>query len=128
MHFACARLRSEGRSPAGFIFLSLRKDGVNLSLYSDRFRLPPKGREQGHDGMRARLTVTHGEESFELGATSAFTLMEGDLVEIHLPGGGGWGDPRRRKRSSIEADVEDGLISPAFARERYGFSPATSEN
>lgn len=105
----------------------IRKNGVNLSVYSDRFKLPPKGREQGHDGMRARLTVTRGEEKFELGATSTFTLMAGDLVEIRLPGGGGWGDPYRRNRSSVAADVEDGLISPEFARENYGYSPSTSE-
>ncbi len=100
----------------------IRVDGVNLSLYSDRFKLPPKGREQGQDGKRARLTVSRGGELIELGATSTFTLLAGDLVEISLPGGGGWGDPRQRSRSAVAADLEDGLISTEFARRNYGSS------
>jgi N-methylhydantoinase B len=106
----------------------IQKDGVNLSLYSDRFKLPPKGREEGHDGMLARLTVTRGEELIELGATSTFTLKAGDLVEIRLPGGGGWGDPQKRQPASVAADLEDGLISVEFAARNYGYSPARSRD
>lgn len=97
------------------------KDHVRLSLYSDRFKLPPKGREQGHDGMLARLTVRRQCQLYELGATSVFDLMAGDLVEIKLPGGGGWGDPLLRDISAIEADLEDGFISNEFAMKNYGY-------
>ena len=56
-----------------------------------------------------------------LGATSVFDLMAGDLVEIKLPGGGGWGDPLLRDISAIEADLEDGFISNEFAMKNYGY-------
>lgn len=36
--------------------------------------------------------------------------------------GGGWGDPRRRSRSEVQADVRDGYVSPAQARDMYGLS------
>lgn len=96
------------------------KDGVVLSLYSDRFRLPPKGRERGTDGALAALTVQRDGELIVLGATSTFELRTGDLVEIRLPGGGGWGDPRRRDRAAVARDLADGLISAEFAERHYG--------
>lgn len=96
------------------------KDDVTLSLYSDRFRLSPRGREGGHDGGRASLTVLRDGQIIELGATSTFPLKRDDLVEIRLPGGGGWGDPRTRDRELVIRDLEDGLISADFAREEYG--------
>lgn len=96
------------------------KDAVTLSLYSDRFRLPPKGHEGGHDGMLASLSVLRDGEVIELGATSTFALKRGDLVEIRLPGGGGWGDPKMRDRKLVTRDLEDELISAAFAQEKYG--------
>jgi N-methylhydantoinase B len=98
------------------------KDGVVMSLYSDRFRLPPKGREKGTDGALARLTVLREGKLIELGATSTFELQSGDLVEIWLPGGGGWGDPRLREREAVARDLADGLISPGFATRYYGFT------
>jgi N-methylhydantoinase B len=104
------------------------KDGVVLSLYSDRFKLPPRGREGGQDGLPASLTVERSGERIGLGATSTFTLREGDVVEIRLPGGGGWGDPRERDRDAVAADLEDGLVSPGFAARHYGFTaPAGKE-
>lgn len=96
------------------------KDGVVLSLYSDRFRLPPKGRESGTDGALAALTVQRDGKLIVLGATSTFELRTGDLVEIRLPGGGGWGDPRRRDRAAVARDLADGLISAEFAGRHYG--------
>lgn len=96
------------------------EDDVTLSLYSDRFRLPPKGREGGRDGASARLFVERGDETIELGATSTFALERGDLVEIRLPGGGGWGDPRRRDREAVRRDLEDDLISLQAAKAIYG--------
>jgi N-methylhydantoinase B len=97
-------------------------DGVVLSLYSDRFRLPPKGREKGTDGVCARLTVERHGELIELGATSTFALQAEDLVEICLPGGGGWGDPSRRDREAVRRDLADDVISAAFAARHYGYA------
>lgn len=97
------------------------QDGVGLSLYSDRFKLPPKGREGGTDGALASLTVLRGDTLITLGATSAFELRTGDLVEIRLPGGGGWGEPGRRDREAVARDLADGLVSADFAARHYAF-------
>jgi N-methylhydantoinase B len=102
----------------------VQESGVALSLYSDHFGLPARGRQGGHDGGLARLRVFRGEKTFELDAMSRFPLERGDIVEIRVSGGGGWGDPRRRSRESVAADVADGLISSEFAVREYGWQAA----
>ncbi|KPQ06785.1 MAG: N-methylhydantoinase B [Rhodobacteraceae bacterium HLUCCA12] len=95
------------------------RDDVTLSLYSDRFRLAPRGREGGRDGIPAALFVERDGAVIELGATSTFALRKGDLVEIRLPGGGGWGPPADRDRAAVRRDLEDGLISAEAAQRLY---------
>ncbi|MFN4087987.1 MAG: hydantoinase B/oxoprolinase family protein [Alphaproteobacteria bacterium] len=41
-------------------------------------------------------------------------------VRVLAPGGGGWGDPRRRERAAVLRDVRDGVVSPQTARTVYG--------
>jgi N-methylhydantoinase B len=43
-----------------------------------------------------------------------------DAIQLHLPGGGGLGDPRTRDLQSVRDDVIDGLISADEARRDYG--------
>jgi N-methylhydantoinase B len=45
-------------------------------------------------------------------------LAGGDRVIVQTPGGGGYGDPRRRQ--GVAADVANGKVSPQAARQRYG--------
>jgi N-methylhydantoinase B len=49
-------------------------------------------------------------------------LQKGDIVTLALGGGGGYGAPSGRPASSLEADVADGLVSPAKAA-RWGANP-----
>jgi N-methylhydantoinase B len=48
------------------------------------------------------------------------TLREGDQVRIVMPGGGGYGDPRRRDRERLRRDVAEGFVSAEAARDVYG--------
>ncbi|MCO5093142.1 hydantoinase B/oxoprolinase family protein [Bosea sp. (in: a-proteobacteria)] len=102
-------------------------DGVTLSIYSDRFRLPPLGRSGGRDGARSSLVVERGDERIALGANSTFALSKGDVVEIRIAGGGGWGDPRERERAEVERDLDDGFITAETAREVYGLTTRQEE-
>ena len=44
-----------------------------------------------------------------------------DLVlETTTPGGGGWGDPRKRNTDAVLRDVIAGLVTPGRARDVYG--------
>jgi N-methylhydantoinase B len=95
-------------------------DDVVLSTYADRYVLPPQGRSGGTEGALARLFVERDGEIIELGAHSTLALKKGDAVEIRLPGGGGWGDPRKRLPELVTADFHNGLISEVQLRDVYG--------
>ncbi|MBL8702158.1 MAG: hydantoinase B/oxoprolinase family protein [Alphaproteobacteria bacterium] len=47
-------------------------------------------------------------------------LVPGDVVELSMPGGGGFGDPLEREADRVRADVVAGLVSRAAAAEDYG--------
>jgi N-methylhydantoinase B len=51
-------------------------------------------------------------------------LKPGDKIVSHIPGGGGYGDPKARDRAAIEMDLKNGLISPEHAKKYYGYSAA----
>jgi N-methylhydantoinase B len=48
------------------------------------------------------------------------TVPPGGEVIMHLPGGGGYGDPRERPVARVAADVANGLLTPERARRDYG--------
>jgi N-methylhydantoinase B len=43
----------------------------------------------------------------------------GDRICLIGPSGGGYGDPRRRDRDAVRADVADGYVSPDAASRLY---------
>jgi N-methylhydantoinase B len=47
-------------------------------------------------------------------------LDAGDRVRVLSPGGGGWGDPRRRDPEQVARDVRDELVSADEARDVFG--------
>ena len=49
----------------------------------------------------------------------AHVVAPGERFTMRDAGGGGFGDPADRPRAKVLADVADGLISPATAREVY---------
>jgi N-methylhydantoinase B len=49
-----------------------------------------------------------------------FKVVEGDLLELQTPGGGGYGDPRERPPDAVARDVRRGYVSQRAAREVYG--------
>ncbi len=95
------------------------EDGAFLNLYSDHYKLPPKGRSGGGDGGLGSLRIHRGNEVIELTSTSSFDLRAGDLIELNVGGGGGWGDPARRRPESIEFDLANDFITPAYASLHY---------
>ncbi len=98
---------------------------VNLGIQSGRFRYPPEGLFGGKSGAQAYFLV-NGEPGNPYGLTR---LQPGDSVVMDAAGGGGYGDPLERGLDSIEADVKDGYITPAGAREHYAavIDPITLE-
>jgi N-methylhydantoinase B len=78
----------------------------------------PWGLTGGLPGGRASIRVD-GQE-LPLAARGRTLLEPGQTVSVVTGGSGGYGHPRQRARSLVEADLIDGKISEEVARDAYG--------
>lgn len=99
-------LESAEGAPAA-IFLSL-----------ERVKYAARGRFGGGAGACGHISFSSGEV---LSGKGEFELAPGETFIMHTPGGGGYGDPKRRSREAVAQDLQRGYITPAEAAEVYGF-------
>lgn len=88
------------------MYITLRPNNVN-------FRAP--GILGGHPGALGRFFHDN-----EVPPLAPFALGRGQRVTLEIPGGGGAGDPFRRRPESVAQDVANGLVSVEAARRDYG--------
>ncbi len=81
-----------------------------------RFGVPIYGLEGG-DEVPEPVAEVNGKRVV-LG--TQIELRAGDVLELTVPGGGGFGDPRQRDPARVREDVEDGLVSRQAAARLYG--------
>jgi N-methylhydantoinase B len=91
---------------------------VVLSGSGGRMRFPPLGTLGGRPGSLGAIEVN----GRPIAPTSSpeVVFRHGDVVRLLLPGGGGYGDPRRRDAALVQADLDNGYITPEAARGEYG--------
>jgi N-methylhydantoinase B len=80
----------------------------------------PFGLEGGKPAPSHQLNLRKGSEVVKVQPESLCALDQGDVFEIYGSGGGGYGDPQRRKIEAVVADVRDGVVSVGKARDDYG--------
>ena len=95
--------------------------GVNCQTRIDRVNHAPWGLKGGHDALGNVVGVRSREGELKLYKTGKVNvrLQAGEAYVIYSGGGGGFGDPRKRKRASIIRDIEMGYVSIEKARETY---------
>jgi N-methylhydantoinase B len=94
---------------------------TSLIVRSDRQLHAPYGLAGGGEGARSANVLRRaagGEE--RLPPMFSTTIDAGDVFHHRTAGGGGYGDPHERDPLAVAADVRDGKVSVAAARERYG--------
>jgi len=82
----------------------------------DRIRNPAKGREGGGSGIKGVARLGSGKAIPDKGI---HVIPAGDSLLVELPGGGGFGDPRKRPKALVEADVKAGVVSQEAAEKDY---------
>jgi N-methylhydantoinase B len=97
-------------------FKHVGQQPVIFNLTPDRITTLPQGLNGGQPGRIGEVycngqPVTH---------FPPLRLQPGDLVELHLPGGGGFGPVSERSRELIMDDIEMGYITMQGAEEDYG--------
>ena len=92
---------------------------MQLAIYSDRFRLAPEGLLGGEPGQRGYCRVFRANGTVEdLRSKAALDLDKGDIVEMFVGGGAGFGRVSERPDAMIDRDLADGLLTrdPRTAR------------
>ena len=103
--------------------LRLLTTDARYSLLSDGAVVPAFGVLGGFSGVPVAAWIERNgrKEDFSTpGKVAGHPLGQGDAVIVRSAGGGGYGDPLDRDAGRVAADLNDGYISPAAAREIYG--------
>lgn len=102
-------------------------DRVSFARYGDRHKFAPQGLFGGLPGSCGKFVLNPGIPGERVLASKGLDMLaEGDVVSIRLPGAGGYGDPRRRERSAVAADLRDDKIGRESAIRDYGW-PETED-
>jgi N-methylhydantoinase B len=102
----------DGRYRGGLgqeIAFRVRTRGVfTCSLLCDRTRVPAQGFFGGAPGARGEVLVNG---RMPANPKAEQTLEPGDLIEIRLPGGGGYGPPSERDPALHARDLREGYVT-----------------
>ncbi len=102
--------------------IELLRGEARASFVMDHGRFGPPGIEGGAAGAVNVVRIHRGDATFtpvHLSKDQGIEIRAGDRVEVMTPGGGGFGDPRRRDPAKISRDVSRGYYTEAEARDRW---------
>lgn len=98
-------------------------NGVTFTHRGERHYSAAPGLNGGMPGAQARSVILRADGAREEIPSKVLTMLNrGDRVIVETPGGGGHGDPRRRK--TVAEDVANGKVSAEAAGKLYGWSKA----
>ncbi len=92
------------------------------TVLSDGRKFPPWGLEGGLEGRTAKFIFDPEGEARDLPSKHTLDVPKDGCVRVETPGGGGFGEPRRRAPEAVARDLRDGKISAATARDVYGLA------
>ena len=90
----------------------------HFSAMFDRVANPARGRNGGRAGAPGAVALDDGTT---LNAKGRQHVPAGRRLILHLPGGGGWGEPKSRLPDSVSNDIDQGYVSRDRAARDYGF-------
>lgn len=82
---------------------------ARVSLLTDRRRRAPYGVRGGAPGTVGRNVRVRGDGSEDVVPSKGTVVLEaGESLRIETPGGGGWGDPAKRRSDLFDRDRREG--------------------
>jgi N-methylhydantoinase B len=91
-----------------------------LQLRSDRVAFRPYGLDGGGEGGASRNMIEVDGVVTAIPAKVTMTVPQGALIVHEQAGAGGFGDPFARPLPLVLDDLQNGKITPDFARSRHG--------
>jgi N-methylhydantoinase B len=103
--------------------IRLRRGPARASMVMDHGRTGPLGALGGSEGGVNKVALEVGGASYRpphLSKDQDIQLSPGDCIRVSTPGGGGYGDPRRRDPAKVARDVARGYYSREEAERLFG--------
>lgn len=110
-----------GGHAIGLDFEAAAPESIVTARGMERLRFQPWGLAGGRAGALGRVRL-HPDLPHEksMPKIDVLKLEQGDIVSLHSPGGGGWGDPFSRDADLVLKEVEEELLSEEAALQEYG--------
>ncbi len=94
---------------------------ATLSILAERTKVKPWGLQGGEPGALGEyILVKWNGDIFKLPSKCTVQMEKGDSLIVHTPGGGGFGDLKKRDPEKVKRDVANGLVSVEAALRIYG--------
>jgi N-methylhydantoinase B len=95
---------------------------ARFSIRSAKHVIPAQGVAGGATGRTGDIRINPGSAAEKQLPTryADYPLRAGDVFRLESPGGGGFGNPLERDPELVLEDLDQGYVSPACARDRYG--------
>ena len=93
------------------------------SFVMDHGRFGPQGVLGGKDGAVNEVRVERGDAVYippHLSKDQGIEVVEGDIIHVSTPGGGGYGEAKLRQLTLIEKDLRRGYYSREQVAELWG--------
>lgn len=100
-------------------------DDVLLSTNGDRHQSNPWGLAGGEPGTRTAYIIHRDGGEIHIDAASNHMLRRGDVFEMVISGGGGWGNPAARAPALVHEDLRNGRVTREAAKKfhPHAFEP-----
>ncbi len=105
------------------VFEHVGREPMMFNLTPDRVATVPPGLAGGEPGAKGEVIIN--QEIVE--RFPPILLQPGDVVELRIGGGGGYGWAHRRSHALIAQDVAQGYLSPEQAQSQYGFANSVAK-
>ena len=87
---------------------------------ADRSIELPSGIKGGMPGGPSRFVVNPGKpDERQMPSSARMTLPEGTTFRVNGPGGGGYGNPKKRDAEALANDIAEGYVSEKAAKRLY---------
>ena len=124
IRFLKKELRPDSGGPGEFrgglgqviAFQHIGSDPIILNLTPDRLTTLPQGLNGGQPGRTGEVYI-NGERTYRF---PPIELRPGDVVELCIAGGGGFGPVERRAEQRILRDLAFGYVTPQSVEKDYG--------
>jgi N-methylhydantoinase B len=98
----------------------MTSDSTIFTVLASRERHGPWGLFGGEEGEKTQVILQRNNKRRRISTKTTLRLKKGDEIHVYTAGGGGYGFARQRDKDKVKEDVNNGLITKAYARKNYG--------